>query len=146
MRRLSVLLVSAVMALTLIALAVATGASAQQQNKFYSTLYEGKKAFYVGDGTSKAAAIKNGQAVCEAKDTKCKGVVWVYNGYIAIAEGKTPQGGFGYAAGIGHTQKDAKAQSIKACKAPPPYTGCKVVGSFRTVAYDPNKKTKGGPL
>jgi len=138
------------MALTLIALAVATGAAAQQpaqqQKQFYSTLYEGKKAFYAGDGTSKAAAIKNGRAICEAKDTKCKGLAWVYNGYIAIAEGKAPQGGFGYAWGIGHTQKEAEAQSIKACKAPPPFTGCKVFDSFRTSAYDPNKTTKGGPL
>jgi Domain of unknown function (DUF4189) len=122
------------------------GGASAQQNQFYSTLYEGKKAFYAGNGTSKAAAIKNGRAVCEAKDTKCKGLAWVYSGYIAIAEGKDPQGGFGYAWGIGHTQKKAEAQSVKGCKAPPPFTGCKAVDSFRTLAYDPNKTTKGGPL
>jgi Domain of unknown function (DUF4189) len=145
MRRLSVLLVSAVMALTLIALAVATGASAQQQGKSYAAVHQGNKAIYYGDGTSKAAAIQDSLRRCEAADTNCTGQQWVYNGWLAIAEGKDQQGRSGLAYSYGHTEQEAQANAIKTCKQPPPWTGCKGFDTYQTVAYDPNKPTQGGP-
>ena len=142
MRRLSVLLASAVMALTLIAFAVATGASAQQQQqqgKFYSVVFEGDAAFYFGDATSERAAFAASRRKCEAADTNCTARAWVYNGWIVIAAGKNEQGGFEYPMGMSKTKQQATANAMTGCRRPPPLTDCTVIGSHRTVAYDKNK-------
>ena len=151
MRRLSVLLASVVMALTLVAFAVATGASAQPQaqqqaKKFYSAVYEGTTAFYYGDGTSKAKAIEASRRRCEAGDTGCAGVAWIYNGWIVIAQGNTQQGGVEESVGLGPTKQQAVANAMEGCQQPPPLTGCQVIGSHRTVAYDKNKPFREGKL
>jgi hypothetical protein len=146
MRRLSVLLACVVMALTLVALAVATGASAQQQDKFYAAVYEGKKAFYYGDGASKAAAIEDSRRRCEAGDTNCKGRNWVENGWLVVLQGKTQQGGVGYVTSYGHTKQEAVDNGMKLCQQPPPFTGCEEIGSHRTVDYDDTLPTQGGQI
>jgi hypothetical protein len=146
MRRLSVLLVCVVMALTLIAITVATGASAapKQQtspNHFYGAVdwSKAKNAVAWGSGTSKGSANRAAYNRCRAtyKAKDCLTVVWVYNGWVAIAESNKYLG-----AGWGRTKQQAWNTAVKRCQsggAPP----CKVT-AFQKTALDPNKKTTGG--
>jgi hypothetical protein len=148
MRRLSLLLISAVMALTLIAFAVATGASAQQPGQpFYAAVYEGDKAFYYGDGADQQQAAEDARAGCEKADTNCTPHIWVQNGWLAIAEGTDQQGNIGYAVSFGHTEQEAVADAIQVCSTePPPFTGCKAFDTRRTKAYDELMPTQGGAI
>jgi hypothetical protein len=145
MRRLSVLLASAVMALTLIALAVATGASAQQ-NMFYGASYHSaaKNAAYGELGTTKASAITASRESCEAAANDCTPQVWVYNGVIVVVQGKKT---ITYAPGP--TVDAATASGIKTCEAPPnPDTGCKRTLVVVETAIDPANPDQwdGGPI
>jgi hypothetical protein len=148
MRRLSVLLGSAVIALTLIALTVATGAYAQPPDPIesYAAVYQGKNMHYFGDGTSKESAIRVSRVKCEEGDTNCKGQLWVHNGYLVVLQGKTQQGGVGFVYTAGHTEQEAVDSGMKACQQPPSLTDCKVIGSHRTGAYDPTKPTQAGEI
>lgn len=122
MRRLSVLLASAVMALSLIAFAVVTGASAapkqqapQQQTKhFYGALdySEAKASLYWGLGTSKDAANQASYNLCK-KDgaTDCVTIVWVYNGWVATA-----QSADNFEAGWGATTHEASNAAVMRCE------------------------------
>jgi hypothetical protein len=152
MRRLSVLLACVVMALTLIAFAVATGVSAapkqQPGQKFYGALYIGtisqtQDATYWSTGTSEASAKQAALNSCEQKATNCRLFVWVYNGWVALAQGKA-QGGpdpFLVTAHWDRTEQRAVAGAMKNCQANA--TGCELVETDQT-AFDPNKQTKGG--
>jgi len=149
MRRLPVLLACVVMTLTLIAIAVATGASAapKQQppppkpppNHFYGA-FDWSKAqltFYWGTGTSKASVNRDSYNECHNSGAKdCKTVVWVYNGWAAIAyEGRNKVVSVGW----GRTKQQAANRAVKRCGGPP----CKRVWASKT-ELDPNKKTTGG--
>ena len=150
MRRLSVLLASAVTALTLIAIAVVTGASAapKQQpppppkpppNHFYGA-YDWSQAqgmFYWGTGTSKTSANRDAYDECHNSGANdCKTVVWVYNGWAAVAyDGRKDVLGHGW----GRTKRQAANRAVKRCGGPP----CKLVLVGKT-ELDPNKKTTGG--
>jgi Domain of unknown function (DUF4189) len=122
------------------------GSGGGQQGESYAAVYQGMKADYFGDGTSKAATIQASRTACEARDTNCKGQLWVHNGYLAVLQGKTQQGGVGLVYSHGHTKQEATNDGMKLCQQPPPFTGCKVIGSHRTVAYDKNKPTQGGGI
>jgi hypothetical protein len=145
MRRLSILLACVVMALTLIAIAVATGASAatqqqpqQQTKKFYGAFdwSKAKGVLYWGTGTSKASVNRDAYNECHKSGaTDCVTVVWVYNGWIAVAHNsKAKIIGVGW----GATKQAASNAAVKRCGA-----GCKVIG-WRKTAIDPNKQTTGG--
>jgi hypothetical protein len=145
MRRLSVLLACVVMTMILIAIAVATGASAapKQQpppNHFYGALdlSVAKDEVYWGRGTTKASANRAAYNNCRSwAANDCRTVVWVYNGWVAAAESQKYVGW-----DWGRTKQQASSNAVKNCQsggAPP----CKVFGSSRT-AFDPNKKTTGG--
>jgi Domain of unknown function (DUF4189) len=146
MRRLSVLLACVVMALTLIAIAVASGASAapkQQvtpQNHFYGALdySTAKSALYWGHGTSKTAANQAAYNTCQkAGATDCQTVVWVYNGWLASAQSSKF-----FDVGWGPTKQWASGAAVTRCQsgpAPP----CKAYEWWHT-AIDPNKQARGG--
>jgi uncharacterized protein DUF4189 len=152
MRRLSVLLACVVMALTLIAITVASGASAapKQQvtpwthnlpsNYYYGAVdwSQAKATLYVGYGPSKASANQAAYNRCRKNGaTDCVTKVWVYNGYLAEAE-SSKWVGFGW----GRTWPQARDTALKNCQgagAPP----CKI-GWFSQTALDPNKETSGG--
>ena len=147
MRRLSVLLACVVMALTLIAITVATGASAAPKQKgnlppnhFYGAIdySKAKNVSYWGHGATKAAANRAAYNNCHKMHgaNDCRTQIWVYNGWIALVEGKT---GFGFE--WGRTEKVAKNKALQLCRAQD--TGCKVTALWHT-RFDPNKKTKGG--
>jgi Domain of unknown function (DUF4189) len=152
MRRLSVLLASAVMALTLIAFAVATGVSAapkQQQpppNNFYGALYIGdvsqtQSAVYWETGTSEASAKQAALNTCEQQATNCQLLVWVYNGWVALFQGTAQGGNNTLFYRWDRTEQAAVAGAMKNCQANA--TGCEQVGTWKT-AFDPNKQTNGG--
>jgi hypothetical protein len=149
MRRVPVLLACVVMTLTLIAIAVATGASAapKQQpppptpppNHFYGAFdwSKAQRTFYWGTGTSKASVNRDAYNECHNSGAKdCKTVVWVYNGWAAIAyEDRNKVVSVGW----GRTKQQAANRAVKRCGGPP----CKRVWASKT-ELDPNKKTTGG--
>ena len=146
MRRLSVLLACVVMALTLIAITVASGASAAPKQQaapksFYGALdwTKAKGKLGWGSGTSKAAANRAAYKACSQLGgaTDCKTITWVYNGWVVVAQGSKQFG-----TGWGHTKQQASKVAVKNCQAggAPP---CKV-SHFYHAALDPNKKTTGG--
>jgi hypothetical protein len=149
MRRLPVLLACVVMALTLIAMAVATGASAapKQQppppkpppNHFYGAFdwSKAQRTFYWGTGTSKASVNRDAYNECHNSGAKdCKTVVWVYNGWAAIAYDDRNKV---VSVGWGRTKQQAANRAVKRCGGPP----CKRVWAIKT-ELDPHKKTTGG--
>jgi Domain of unknown function (DUF4189) len=143
MRRLSVLLACVVMALTLIAFAVATGVSAapKQQTASYGAVdvAQATGKFYYGSGPSKDAANQAAYDACtKAGATDCVTEVWVYNGYIALAESSKFHGW-----GWGATKEEASNAAVRNCEAngAPP---CKLVDYLVKTATDPNKQTTGG--
>jgi hypothetical protein len=149
MRRLFVLLVSAVMALTLVAVAagVSSAAPNQQQaqprtKQFYGAadVSKAKARIYWGSGASKAAANRAAYGACSQLGgaTDCVTVAWVYNGYVAKAESSKF-----YDMGWGHTKQRAFRAAVRNCQAggAPP---CKANWWARTPGYNPNKKTTGG--
>jgi hypothetical protein len=143
MRRLSVLLASAVMALSLIAFAVVSGASAapnqqppQPTNQFYGALdySKAKGALYWGLGTSKDAANQAAYDVCtKSGATDCLTIVWVYNGWVAVAESSKF-----FDVGWGATKQAASKAAVKRCGA-----GCKAT-TWGHTDIDPNKRATGG--
>ena len=149
MRRLFVLLVSAVMALTLIAVAAGVSAAAPNQqapqpgaNDFYGALYASntKGALFWGTGASKAAAVRKASASCQAKD--CDLFIWVKNGWVAFSQGRAKSGrGFEWFGRWGRTEKAVVAGSMRNCRLNA--TGCELVGAYET-AFDPKQPTKGG--
>jgi Domain of unknown function (DUF4189) len=146
MRRLSLLLATAVMALTLIAVAAGVSAAApnQQQpqpNHFYGAMYLGDTGVWWETGTSKASAVQAATASCEAKDTNCVLSVWVNNGWAVYTEGKV-SGGFESWSSWGKTEQEASADGLKACQ-DSGATNCQTRFTFQT-AIDPNKPTTGG--
>ena len=146
MRRLSVLLASAVIALTLIAVAAGVSAAApnqqaqQQPKQFYAAVdvSKAKGKLYFGSGTSKDAANQAAYDAC-TKDgaTDCLTEVWVYNGYIAKAQSSKF-----YDWGWGATKEEASNKAVTNCQAggAPP---CKVDWLANT-DIDPNKQATGG--
>ena len=154
MRRLSVLLACGVMALTLVALTVATGVSAapkQQQppppNGFYGALYVGdvsqtESATYWSTGTSEASAKQAALNSCEQQATNCQLAVWVYNGWAALVQGTAQGGGFALSASWDRTEQAAVQTAMSVCQQAGD-TGCELVETDQT-AFDPNKQTKGG--
>ena len=117
MRRLTVLLATVVMALTLIALAVATGASAQQTQP-YGVLYTSDTALHWDTGASKAEADQNASAACQdANDGACVFEVWVKDGWAAYTEGENPDGTFSYWVSWGETEQEATTDALATCQA-----------------------------
>jgi hypothetical protein len=149
MRRLFVLLVSAVMALTLIAVAAGVSAAAPKQqapqpgpNDSYGALYASntKGALFWGTGASKAAAVRKASASCQAKD--CDLFIWVKNGWVAFSQGRAKNGrGFEWFGTWGRTEKAVVADSMRNCRLNA--TRCELVGTYET-AFDPKQPTKGG--
>jgi hypothetical protein len=145
MRRLSVLLASAVMALTLIAVAAGVSAAApnQQQptpNHFYGALdySQAKATLYWATGTSKDAANQAAYDAC-TKDgaTDCLTIVWVYNGWIADAESSQS-----FAVGWGATKEEAQNEAVMRCESGG--ATCQATGWAQQTAIDPNKQATGG--
>src|SRR4028118_434276 len=149
MRRLFVLLVSAVMALTLIAVAAGVSAAAPNQqapqpgpNDFYGALYVSntKGALFWDTGASKAAVVRKASASCQAKD--CDLFIWVKNGWVAFSQGRAKSGrGFERFGRWGRTEKAVVAGSMRNCRLNA--TGCELVGAYER-AFDPKQPTKGG--
>jgi Domain of unknown function (DUF4189) len=145
MRRLSILLISAVMALTLIAFAVVTGASAapkQQTNQFYGALdySQAKGTVDWGTGTSKDAANQAAYNACKKRGaTDCLTIVWVYNGYVAFAESSKF-----FDVGWGATKQAAQDEAVKRCEASSGGATCKATGEWARTDIDPNKQATGG--
>jgi hypothetical protein len=156
MRRLSVLLASGVMALTLIAITVATGASAAPKpqqantsfpppNHFYGALDYSKTTTdgYWGTGTTKAAANRAAYNRCRRHGaTDCRTEIWVYNGWIALAQSSPVEGRRYFWTDWARTKKAASNKALKRCRADG-YPGCKVPVTWHT-RFDPDKKTTGG--
>jgi hypothetical protein len=146
MRRLAVLLVSAVIALTLVAFAVATGASAQQQpgaTDFYGVLYWSDTELHWETGTSKATTDEAASAACQdANDGPCELAAWVYNGWVAYTEGANPDGTVYANASWDRKQSDAEANGLAGCEADGA-TDCTTVDSWGT-RFNPSKQTRGG--
>jgi hypothetical protein len=156
MRRLSILLACVVMALTLIALTVASGASAapKQQpppNHFYGALDVSRAKLSQGapifgwykTGASKASANRAAYNSCRSSGaTDCQTRVWVYNGWIALAQSNEWT-----AFGWGRTERKALNTAVKNCRLGTASVGggsaCLPGGTAQT-ALDPNKKTTGG--
>ena len=147
MRRLSVLLASAVMALTLIAFAVVTGASAapkqqtpqQQPNQSYGALdySQAQDKFYWATGTSKEAANQAAYDACtKAGATDCLTRVWVYNGFVALAQSDQ-----NFDVGWGATKDEASNAAVMRCESGG--ATCTVTGWANT-DIDPNKQATGG--
>jgi hypothetical protein len=147
MRRLSVLLASAVMALTLIAVTAGVSAAAPNQQQppppdhFYGALdySEANSTVYWATGTSKDAANQAAYDAC-TKDgaTDCLTIVWVYNGWIAIAEDQSGAGEVGW----GATKEKAQNEAVMRCE-----SGggtCQATGWAQQTAIDPNKQATGG--
>jgi hypothetical protein len=131
------------MALSLIAFAVVTGASAapKQQTASYAAVdvSKAKGKFYVGIAPSKDAANQLAYKACtKAGATDCLTEVWVYNGFIALAQGSKT-----YGWGWGATKEEASNAAVTNCQAhgAPP---CKQVRVVVETATDPNKQTTGG--
>jgi hypothetical protein len=147
MRRLSVLLACVAIALTLIAITVASGASAapkqQAAPKYLYGALDWSKAQgsyrYWGSGTSKAAANRAAYDACSQLGgaTDCVTVAWVYNGWVVVAQGSNQ-----FRTGWGRTKQQASNAAVKRCQAAgtPP---CKVVW-LGHAELDPNRKTTGG--
>jgi len=144
MRRLSLLLVSAVMALTLIAVAAGVSAAAPQQqapHNYLVTYSDDTGVAYPGySSTGLGAASIAAQRKCEAEGTgKCYGDVWVQNGYIAyVLNGDETQLFWTF----GHTRSQATSQALNNCG--DVATGCAVSQTFKSHPYDKALPTKGG--
>jgi hypothetical protein len=116
MRRLYVLLATVVMALTLIALAVATGASAQQKQP-YGVLYSSDTLLHWDTGASKADADQNASALCQgANDGPCVFEVWVNDGWAAYTQGELPDGSISATTSWGETEQEVTADGMAACQ------------------------------
>jgi hypothetical protein len=147
MRRLVLLLAGVVMALTLIAVAAGVSAAApkQQQEEFYGATYGSygdstsppNKVFF-RTGTTKAAAIKAANNACLAVAKQCQGELWVYNGWLAFAQGKTS-----VSFGAGRTKQQAANFALNGCRSWD--TGCKMGETWET-AFDSNKETLSGEV
>jgi hypothetical protein len=138
------------MALTLIAFAVVTGASAapkqqspqQQTNQFYGALdySQAKGSLDWGVGTSKDAANQAAYNLCKKRGaTDCVTIVWVYNGYVAIAESSKF-----FDVGWGATKQEAQDEAVKRCEASSGGATCKATGEWARTDIDPNKQATGG--
>jgi hypothetical protein len=152
MRRLSVLPAFVVMVVTIIAIAVAIGGASaapkQQtpQQEFYGVLYFGKVSqtasdVYWGTGTSKASADQATYNTCQQAATNCKMLVWVYNGWVALVEGKAQGGRSTLTYSWDRTEPAVVDKVLTSCRESGA-TGCRVVGTWQT-AFDPNKQTRG---
>ena len=150
MRRLSVLLAFVVMVVTLIAIAVATGASAapkqQPQQEFYGVLYFGKVSqtasdVYWGTGTSKASADQATHNTCQQAANNCKMLVWVHNGWVALVEGKAQGGRSSLTYSWDRTESAVVDKVLTSCRESGA-KGCRVVGTWNT-AFDRNEQTTG---
>ena len=144
-RRLFVLLVSAVMALTLIAVAAGVSAAAPNQQQpgpkeYYLVLSysPGKDCCFWSTGTTKASATRASVAYCkqQTKAKDCRLGVWVRNGYVAVAESANTTG-----VAYGRTAQEATKKALTNCERPGP--ACKPVGTAKT-ALDKTQKTTGG--
>jgi hypothetical protein len=151
MRRLSLLLVSAVMALTIIAVATGVSSAAPKQqpppppNHFYGALYIGdvsqtQSFVYWETGTSEASAKQAALNTCEQQATNCQLWIWVYNGWVALFQG-TKDGNNTLFGRWDRTEQAAVGGAMKNCQTNA--TGCELVEKDQT-AFDPNKKTTGG--
>ncbi len=157
MRRLYILLVSAVLATTLIAVASSTGASAaptQQKEQFGAQAFarsvarEGE-AFAFSKRDAKTNALANCQARASQSNSylqDCQGAVWVRNGWMAVAwqesaggSPSTPAWGSGWGptsdVAISHAQRVCQQQGG---------TTCELYSASRTPAFDPAAPTRGG--
>ena len=145
MRRLSVLLASAVMALTLIAVAAGvSGAAPNQQppaDHFYGAFYYGGSTdeVYGATGTTQEAAIQAASAACEKAATDCVGIAWVTNGWLAIVYSDTNLWW-----GFAPTEKEAMDVTLKGCQ-DAGEKNCQPHASLET-AIDPKKQIDGGEI
>ena len=152
MRRLYVLLVSAVMALTLIAVAGASAAAPQKDSvvtgagptDYLATSSDKQGVAYPGySNTGIQDASTQAMRKCQAAGSgKCFSDQWVRNGYIAYALADEDK----YVAwAAGHTRGEATSQAVKYCQRGG-FPGCAVSQSFRSHAYDKALPTQAGQL
>jgi hypothetical protein len=148
MRRLSVLLASVVMALTLIA--VAAGGSAAQtppppaKKGFYGVAYYSfqNETAYWGVGASKNSAnyAAYNECVARAFDCKAENNVWVYNGGVAIVLNDDGETWLNWDI----TKEDAASGALADCEQAG-VPGCDVSQTFETkLDPDTTEPTRGG--
>ena len=145
MKRLCILLASAVMALTLIAVAAGVSAAAPDQQQpgpkeYYGVLSysPGKACCFWSAGTTKASATRASVAYCkqQTKAKDCRLAVWVRNGYVAVAESAKITG-----VAYGRTGQEATKEALTNCARSGP--ACGPIGTAKT-ALDKKQKTTGG--
>jgi hypothetical protein len=150
MRRLSLLLISAVMALTLVAVAAgvsgAKTAPGQQQppdpSQEYGVLLESDTSLWWATGTAYVDAQQKADADCQAaNDGPCVLAVWVQNGWAAYTQGENPDGTIAAFASWESTEQLAVDAGMQACQ-DAGATNC-TSDAFQT-AIDPSKPTTGG--
>jgi len=148
MRRLSVLLASVVMALTLIAVAAGVSAAQTQPQQakkgFYGVAYYSvqNETAYWGVGASKTSANYAAYNECVARAFDCmpENNVWVYNGGVAIVLNDDGESWLGW----DETKEDAASGTLAACEQAG-VPGCDVSQTFTTkLDPDPNEPTRGG--
>jgi Domain of unknown function (DUF4189) len=163
MRRVYILLASAVIATTFIAVASSTGASATptQQGEQFGAMAFAPSLSSIGNGVDvefasrKGAAKRAALADCQARGVShsnyygqdCQGAVWVRNGWAAVAWEKEPSAPpykVAWGSGWGPTSDIAIFHANELCQQ---YAGaaCPNHSAHLTPNFDPNKPTKGGP-
>jgi Domain of unknown function (DUF4189) len=143
MRRLYVLLVSAVMALTLIAFAGAPGAAQAQPapDEYYGAAYYGTQTdtVYFRTDPTQAGAIQGASADCQSKNTDCQPGVWVRDGWLAAVYSDTS-----VYFGVGTDQQAAEDDAMQQCQADGG-ANCTVQGSDQT-ADEPGEHLDSGQI
>jgi hypothetical protein len=154
MRRLCVLIASAVIAVLLIALTMST-VSAQGTSKRYGAIAAVPSLVRGVDGYGATLKQAKNAAIEECRQFAsqwrkyagdCQGAVWVRNGWIAIAFERTveqPYSDLAWGSGWGHTKDGAKYQARNVCRR---YAQekCEVKSAYETPVRDPSLGSKGG--
>jgi hypothetical protein len=152
MKRLYVLLVSVVIAVLLIAAATAASAApAQHQGEkvrplplYYGALYVSPSmltSYWGGSATTQSKALTQARNTCVGMAANdCRRGVWVRNGFAAFARAANGAWGTGW----GSTAALANEAAVATCRSGGG-GACSVTGTNRTLRYNPNSPTTGGP-
>jgi len=154
MRRLYVLIASAVIATLLIALTMST-VSAQGVGKRHGaiaavpSLVRGVDGYGATLKQARSAAMEECRQFASHRRKyagDCQGAVWVRNGWIAIAFERTveqPYSDLAWGSGWGHTKDSARYQARNVCRQ---YAKekCEIKGAYETPVRDPSLGSKGG--
>jgi hypothetical protein len=150
MRRLYVLLASVATAtLLIVAATAAPAAPAQHQGVkrppglYYGALYVSSStltSYWGGSARTQSQALTQARNACARAANDCRRGVWVHNGFVSFASSANGA----WATAWGSTAPLAESTALTACGSVGG-TACSVTRTNRTLRYNPNIQTTGGP-